>query len=82
MRQPVSKSSKHCTPQYPDPDPDPTVVPYMINRKMTPEPHIDKDFAYDLSGRDFQILTLILTLTLTLILILKTLTLTPTLNLT
>jgi len=54
----------------------------MINRKMTPEPHIDKDFAYDLSGRDFQILTLILTLTLTLILILKTLTLTPTLNLT
>ena len=52
----------------------------MINRKMTPEPHIDKDFAYDLSGRDFQILTLILTLTL--ILILKTLTLTPTLNLT
>ena len=49
----------------------------MIDRKMTLELHIDKDFAYDLSGGGFQILALILTLTLTLILILETLT--PTL---
>ena len=57
----------------------------MIDRKMTLEPHMSKDFAYDFASGDFRILTLILTLTLTLSLILvvtRILTLTPTLTLT